>query len=413
MAKMTVADIDVTGKKVLMRCDFNVPLDETGVISSDDRILKALPSIRTVLDGGGSLILMSHLGRPKGERNLAMSLAPVARRLSDLLDQEVVFVSDCVGPDVRAKALALKKGDVLLLENLRFHKQETVKDKEAAADDQLRGAKDAFARDIAELADVYVCEAFGTAHRDNASMLTVPRMMAGKPRVAGLLIEKEIKFLSDTIGNPERPFVAVLGGAKVSGKIRVIENLLDKVDAIIIGGGMAYTFFKAQGRSIGKSICEEAFVGQANGLLERAKESGCEVLLPIDTVIAQEFKANAEHRVISGDIDEAWEGVDIGPLSRARFAKKLQDAKTIVWNGPMGVFELEPFDAGTKAVAEAVARATAGGARTIVGGGDSASALRQMGLADQVSHISTGGGASLELLAGKRFKCLDILDEKE
>ena len=413
MAKKTVADIDVTGKKVLMRCDFNVPLDDTGAITSDDRILKALPSIRTVLDGGGSLILMSHLGRPQGERKVAMSLTPVARRLSDLLGQEVVFASDCVGPDVREKASALQKGDVLLLENLRFHKQETIKDREAAADDQLRRAKDAFARDIAALADAYVCEAFGTAHRDHASMFTVPQMMAGKPRVAGLLLEKEIKFLSDTIAHPERPFVAVLGGAKVSGKIRVIENLLDKVDSIIIGGGMAYTFFKAQGRSIGKSLCEEAFVGQANGLLEKAREAGCEVLLPVDTVIAKDFKAHAEHRVVSGDFDAGWEGLDIGPESRVLFAERLQAARTIVWNGPMGVFELEPFDAGTKAVAQAVAQATASGARTIVGGGDSASALKQMGLADQVSHISTGGGASLELLEGKRFKCLDLLDEKE
>ncbi|MCH8194165.1 MAG: phosphoglycerate kinase, partial [Planctomycetes bacterium] len=301
MAKMTVADIDVTGKKVLMRCDFNVPLDETGVISSDDRILKALPSIRTVLDGGGSLILMSHLGRPKGERNLAMSLAPVARRLSDLLDQEVVFVSDCVGPDVRAKALALKKGDVLLLENLRFHKQETVKDKEAAADDQLRGAKDAFARDIAELADVYVCEAFGTAHRDNASMLTVPRMMAGKPRVAGLLIEKEIKFLSDTIGNPERPFVAVLGGAKVSDKIGVIENMLDKCDAILIGGAMMYTFAAAQGRQVGNSLVDPDSYDMARSLVLKG---GRKLRLPVDCVAAKRIEEGIDTQVCTDAIPE-------------------------------------------------------------------------------------------------------------
>ncbi len=413
MAKKTVADIDVNGKKVLMRCDFNVPLDENCKITSDDRIVKALPTIKAILDGAGSLILMSHLGRPQGQVNDKMSLAPVAKRLSELLSFDVTFASDCIGPEAREKTSALQSGQVLLLENRRFHKQETIKDKAAKENTELRQAKDDFAKQLAEGADIYVCDAFGTAHRDNASMYTVPCMMAGKPRVAGFLIEKELKFLGETLKQPERPFAAILGGAKVSDKLAVIENLIDKVDCIIIGGAMAYTFFKAQGLTIGKSLCEDDFLDKAGQLLEQAKEGGCEVVLPPDSVIAQEFKANAENRVVTGDIEAGWQGLDIGPDSCALFADKLKSAKTVVWNGPMGVFEMEPFDAGTKAVAQAVAQATAQGARSIIGGGDSASAIKQMGLADQVSHISTGGGASLELLEGKSFKCLEILDEKD
>ncbi|MCD6392971.1 MAG: phosphoglycerate kinase, partial [Planctomycetes bacterium] len=307
---------------------------------------------------------------------------------------------------------ALQPGDVMLLQNLRFHKAETIKDAAAAEDAQLRAAKDDFAKEIAALADVYVVDAFGTAHRDNASMYTVPVMMEGKPRVSGFLIEKEMKFLGETVENPEKPFVAILGGAKVSDKIAVIENLLRKVDRILIGGAMAYTFFKAQGRQVGKSLCEDDFIDKAAELLDQAAEIGCEIVLPVDTVVAKEFKANAENKVVTGDIDEDWEGLDIGPESSRLFAEKLADAKTIVWNGPMGVFELEPFDEGTKAVAEAVAGATSRGARSIIGGGDSASAIVNMGLEDKVSHISTGGGASLEFLEGKKFKCLAILDEK-
>ena len=412
MAKKTVADIDVNGKKVLMRCDFNVPLDEGGSITSDARITKVLPTIKHILDGGGSLILMSHLGRPKGRRDEKLSLAPVAARLGELLGKDIVFADDCIGDDVAAKANALGAGDCMLLENLRFHKEETIKDKVAKDDAQLRAAKDDFAKQIAALGDVYVDDAFGTAHRDNASMYTVPMMMEGKDRVSGFLIEKELKFLGETVSQPERPFVAILGGAKVSDKIGVIENLLQKVDRILIGGAMAYTFFKAQGIEVGISLCEDDFVDKASELLELAKDAGCEMVLPVDTVIAQEFKANAENKVVSGNIPAEWEGLDIGPESRKLFVDKLAGAKTVVWNGPMGVFELEPFDEGTKAVALAVADVTSKGARSVIGGGDSAAAIVNMGLEEKVSHISTGGGASLEFLEGKKFKCLAILDEK-
>ena len=412
MAKKTVADIDVNGKTVLMRCDFNVPLDEDCNITSDDRIVKALPTIKKILEGSGALILMSHLGRPKGEPDPKMSLAPVAKRLSELLDQEVVFAADCIGDETKAKAEALKGGDCMLLENLRFHKEETIKDKAAKEDEQLRQAKDGFAQELADLADIYVDDAFGTAHRDNASMYTVPQLMEGKPRVIGYLIEKELKFLGETLKNPERPFVAILGGAKVSDKIGVIENLIDKVDRIIIGGAMAYTFLKGRGKSIGKSLCEDDFIDKGQELLEQAAEADCEVLLPADHVVVRELKPNAPHRIAVGDIDAGYLAVDLGPLAMETFAEKVADAKTIVWNGPMGVFEIKPFDEGTKAIATAVAKATENGAKTIIGGGDSASAIKQMGLEDQVSHISTGGGASLEFLEGKKFVCLEILDEK-
>jgi len=412
MAKKTVADIDVQGKRILMRCDFNVPLDDNCEITSDDRIVKALPTIEKILAGGGALILMSHLGRPKGQRNEKMSLAPVAKRLSELLDREVVFADDCIGDGTKAKAQALKSGECMLLENLRFHKEETIKDKAAKEDAQLRQAKDNFARELADLADIYVDDAFGTAHRDNASMYTVPSVMEGKPRVIGFLIEKELKFLGRTLSNPERPFIAILGGAKVSDKIGVIENLLDKVDCILIGGAMAYTFFKAQGREVGKSLCEDDFLDKASELLEQAKDLGCEIVLPVDNVVAREFKAGAENKIVSGDIEAGWEGLDIGPQTRKLFAEKLAGVQTIVWNGPMGVFELPPFDEGTKAVALAVAEATSKGARSIIGGGDSASAVEKLGLEERISHISTGGGASLEFLEGKKFKCLEILDEK-
>jgi len=412
MAKKTVADIDVKGKKVLMRCDFNVPLDENCNITSDDRIVKALPTIKHILNGGGALILMSHLGRPKGQPDDKFSLRPVAKRLSELLGQEVVFAEDCVGPDPQAKAAALKPGGCLLLENLRFHKEETIKDKAAKEDAQLRQAKDEFAKELAAMADVYVDDAFGTAHRDNASMYTVPAVMEGKPRVSGFLIEKELRFLGDTLKDPERPFVAILGGAKVSDKIGVIENLIHKVDTIVIGGAMAYTFFKAQGKQIGSSLCEDDFLDKATDLLEQAKEAGCEVVLPVDSVAAQEVKAGAANKVVGEDVDAGWLGLDIGPESQKLFADKVANAKTVVWNGPMGVFEMEPFDEGTKAVALAVAAATDNGAKSIIGGGDSASAVTKLGLEDRISHISTGGGASLEFLEGKKFVCLEILDEK-
>jgi len=412
MAKKTVGDLELQGKKVLMRCDFNVPLDDNRHITNDDRITKALPSIKTVLQAGGSAILMSHLGRPKGKRDESLSLSPVAQRLSELLDQEVVFAKDCIGEEVEEKASKLQPGQCMLLENLRFHKEETIKDKAAKEDAQLRQAKDDFAKKLASVADVYADNAFGTAHRDNASMYTVPQMMESKPRVIGSLIEKELKFLGQAVSNPQRPFVAILGGAKVSDKIGVIENLLEKVDIILIGGAMAYTFFKAQGRNVGDSLCEDDFVDKAAELLERAKDLGSQIVLPVDTVAAAQIKGGAEGKVVTGDIEKGFQGVDIGPETRKLFAEKLRNAKTIVWNGPMGVFEVEPFDEGTKAVAQAVAQATDGGATSVIGGGDSASAVAKLGLVDRISHISTGGGASLSFLEGKTFKTLEILDEK-
>jgi len=409
MAKKTIGDVNVKEKKVLMRVDFNVPLDENRNITSDDRIVKAMPTIKNVLERGGALILMSHLGRPEGKRDEKFSLAPVAKRLSELLGKKVIFANDCIGADVKAKAKTLKSGECMLLENLRFRKEETIKDKAAKEDAQLREAKDNFAKKLADLADVYVDDAFGTAHRDNASMYTVPMMMKSKPRVIGFLVEKELKFLGETISNPEKPFVAILGGAKVSDKLGVIENLLNKVDCILIGGAMAYTFFKAQGRTVGGSLCEDDFISKAKELLEKA---GKKIVLPVDTVVAQEFKAGAKNKVVSGNIEAGWQGMDIGPASRKVFAEKIAGARTIVWNGPMGVFEMPPFDEGTKAVALAVAKATEKGARSVIGGGDSASAVEKLGLEDKISHISTGGGASLEFLEGKKFVCIEILDEK-
>ena len=412
MAKKTVADIDVRNKKVLMRCDFNVPLDDNCNITSDDRIVKALPTIKHILDGGGALILMSPLGRPAGEPDPKFSLAPVAARLSQLIGQDVVFAKDCIGKETAAKAKALKSGQCMLLENLRFHKEETIKDKAAKEDAQLRRAKDDFAKALAGMADIYVDDAFGTAHRDNASMYTVPVVMKGKPRVIGFLIEKELKYLGDTLRDPERPFVAILGGAKVSDKIGVIENLIGKVDRIIIGGAMAYTFPKGNGKSIGQSLCENDFIDEGQRLLRQAADAGCEVILPVDHHIVRQLKPGVRYRTAVGDIDAGYRAVDIGAMAVEEFTAKIVDAKTIVWNGPMGVFEIPPFDGGTKAVAQAVVKATRAGARSIIGGGDSASAIESLGLADQVSHVSTGGGASLEFLEGKPFVCLTVLDEK-
>ncbi len=412
MAKKTVADIDVKGKKVLMRVDFNVPQDDNGNITSDDRIVKALPTVKNVLDRGGSLILMSHLGRPEGKRDEAYTLKPVAERLSQLLGRPVIFANDCVGPDANSKADALKPGDVLLLENLRFYKEETIKDKAAKEDVQLREAKDNFARQLGAMADIYVDDAFGTAHRDNASMYTVPMVMEGKPRVTGFLVEKELRFLGDTIRNPDRPFVAILGGAKVSDKLGVIENLISKVNRIIIGGAMAYTFLKTRGKAIGDSRVEDDFLDKAQELLDHAADANCEVLLPPDHAVVRKLEPGAEHRIAVGDIDPGWQAVDIGPMAAREFAAKIVDARTIVWNGPMGVFEIPPFDQGTKAIAQAVAQATEKGAKSVIGGGDSASAIQQLGLEDKISHISTGGGASLEFLEGKKFKAIEILDDK-
>jgi len=399
VAKKTIADIDVKGKRVFMRVDFNVPLDGDQNITNDRRIQMALPSINKALKGGGRLVLASHLGRPKGGRDDKYSLAPAAKRLGELINQEVKLAPDCIGPDVSAMVEKLQEGQAILLENLRFHEGEKKNTPE-------------FTSQLAQLADVYVNDAFGTCHREHASMYGVPSILGPGKRVCGFLVEKELKYLGETLAKPQHPFVAILGGAKVSDKINVIENLIAKVDRILIGGGMAYTFFKAQGYEIGNSICEADKLDIALKLLTSAKEKGCELVLPVDNIAAKEFKANAESKVTSGDIPENWEGLDIGPDTQKLFSEKIADAKTIVWNGPMGVFEMEPFDIGTKVIAQAIADATDNGAISIIGGGDSAAAVELLGLGDKMSHISTGGGASLEFLEGKNFACIDILDAK-
>ena len=394
MAKKTVADVNVQGKKVLMRVDFNVPI-EGGKITDDRRIVQALPTIKDVVGRGGRLILMSHLGRPKGGPEAKYSLKPTAERLSQLLGKPVKFAEDCIGPAVEQLAGAMKDGDVLLLENLRFHKEEEKNDPN-------------FARQLAKLGDVYVNDAFGTAHREHASTFGAAQAMAGKPRVIGQLIQKELKFLGEAISNPKHPFVAILGGAKVSDKINVIEQLLGKADVLLIGGAMAYTFFLAQGKGVGKSLVERDKVELAKGLLAKA---GGKIRLPVDNVISDKMTDDAQTKVVEGDIPAEMEGYDIGPKTRALYKAEIAKAKTIVWNGPMGVFEKKPFAAGTKAVAEAVAEATSkNGAVTIIGGGDSAAAIEQMGLSSKVSHVSTGGGASLEFLENGHFSTLDILD---
>ncbi len=408
MAKKTVDSVNFSGKRVLMRADFNVPLDDDRNITDDRRIQAAMPTIRKILDSGGRLILMSHLGRPEGAPDDMYSLAPVARRLSEILKQDVKMAPDCVGPEVRRMAESLKDGQCLLLENLRFHEEETIKDKKAKEDASLRNRKDDFARSLAEIADVYVNDAFGTCHRDNASMLTVPQQMEGKPRVVGYLIQKELKFLGDTVREPKRPFVAILGGAKVSDKLGVIENLLRKCDRILIGGAMAYTFLEADGIGVGESRIEKDFILEAQRLLE---EAGDRIQLPEDSVVATELKPGALYQTVAGEIPSGRMGVDIGPSAIKIYSRIIASAGTIVWNGPMGVFEIPPFDKGTMAIAEAVARATDKGAVSVIGGGDSAAAVEKAGLADRMSHISTGGGASLEFLEGKKFAPLEVLDD--
>jgi len=394
MSKKTMANVDVRGKKVLMRVDFNVPL-EGSKITDDRRIVQALPTIKDIIGRGGRLILMSHLGRPKGGPEPKFSLKPCADRLTQLLGKGVKFADDCIGPAVEQQAAGLKDGDVLLLENLRFHKEEEKNDPN-------------FAKQLAKLGDVYVNDAFGTAHREHASTFGTPQAMAGKPRVIGQLIQKELKFLGDAIAKPARPFVAVLGGAKVSDKINVIEQLLSKCDTLLIGGAMAYTFFLAQGKGVGKSLVERDKVELAKGLLAKA---GTKIKLPVDNVISNQMTDDAKTQVVEGDIPADMEGFDIGPKTQKLYAAEIAKAKTIVWNGPMGVFEKKPFAAGTRAIAQAIAGATAkNGAVSIIGGGDSAAAVEQMGLSDKVSHVSTGGGASLEFLENGHFSTLDILD---
>jgi phosphoglycerate kinase len=394
MASKTVADVDVKGKKVLMRVDFNVPLDGS-TITDDRRITQALPTIKSVIDRGGRLILMSHLGRPKGGPEAKYSLKPCADHLSKLLGKKVTFTSDCIGNEVEQAVGAMKDGDVVLLENLRFHKQEEKNDPN-------------FAQQIAKLGDVYVNDAFGTAHREHASTFGVPQLMQGKPRVIGFLIQKELKFLGEAITKPKRPFVAILGGAKVSDKINVIEQLLGKADTLLIGGAMAYTFFLAQGKKVGKSLVETDKVDLAKGLLEKARGK---IKLPVDNIISDKMSDDAVTSIVEGNIPDELEGFDIGPKTQKLYAEEIGKAKTVIWNGPMGVFEKKPFQSGTKGVAEAVASATEkSGAVTIIGGGDSAAAIEEFGLSDKVSHVSTGGGASLEFLEKGHFATLDILD---
>lgn len=394
MAKKSIDQIDVAGKTVLMRVDFNVPLDKSLAITDDRRIQMALPSIKSVIDRGGKLILMSHLGRPEGNGyEEKFSLAPAATRLGELLGKSVAMAKDTVDEDAQAKAAALTDGDVLVLENLRFNAGE-------------KKGCDEFAGKLAAMADAYCNDAFGTCHRTDASMVAVPRAMEGKPRVVGHLVAKEIQYLSDAIGNPGRPFVAILGGAKVSDKINVINNLLGICDAVLIGGAMAYTFSLAKGGSVGKSLVESDKVELAGELIAKG---GDKLHLPVDTHCGDDFNGNCNKQVVAaGEIPEGWEGLDIGPETAKKYAEVIASAKTVVWNGPMGVFEMPPFDEGTKAVAQAVADSDS---TSIIGGGDSAAACDQLGFADKVSHVSTGGGASLAMLEGKAFAAVDLLDE--
>ena len=397
MAKKTIADLDLAGKKVLMRCDFNVPLDDAKNVTDDRRVRMALPTIQHVLDHGGSVIVMSHLGRPKGAPNPAYSLKPAADTLGELLGKPVALAADTAGDDAAAKAGALEPGGVLVLENVRFNAGES------------KGDDPAYNSALAALGDVYCNNAFGTCHRTQASMYAVPKAMkdAGKPAVVGFLVEKEIKYLADTLANPDRPFVAILGGAKVSDKINVIDNLLGICDQVLIGGAMAYTFSLAEGGKVGGSLVEPDKVDLAKSLIEKG---GDKLVLPVDTHAGDDFSGDCNKQVVkSGEIPDGFEGLDIGPETAAMYADLVKNAKTVIWNGPMGVFEMPPFDAGTKAVAQAIAD---GDATSIIGGGDSAAAVEQLGFADQVSHVSTGGGASLEMLEGKSFASVELLDDK-
>jgi len=390
--KLGIQDLDVTGKRVLMRVDFNVPLED-GSITDDARIRKAVPSIQHVIDNGGKLVLMSHLGRPKGKVKEDCRLAPCAARLSELLGKEVKAAPDCIGPEVEAMVEAMEPGDVVLLENLRFHPEE--EDNEAS-----------FAAALAKLGDVYVSDAFGAVHRAHASIEGVTHHLEA---AAGFLLQKEIEYLGGALADPKRPFVTILGGAKVEDKIKVIDNLLEKVDVLIIGGGMAYTFLKAQGQAIGASKLEEESLDYAKSLLEAAKEKGVDIVLPLDNVVADDFAETANTDVVEGDIEDGWMGLDVGPQTTEAFVAKLRDAGTVVWNGPAGVFEWCPFRKGTKAIAEALAESSA---TTIVGGGDTAAAIDLFGLEDKMSHVSTGGGASLEFLEGKELPGIAALTDK-
>jgi phosphoglycerate kinase len=393
MRKKTIEDIDVEGKKVLVRVDFNVPLDEKGNITDDTRIRAALPTINYLIERGAIVILVSHLGRPKGKVQERLRMDPIAQRLAELLDKEVIKTDDCIGDEPKQAIEDMREGDVLLLENVRFYPGEEANDPE-------------FSKQLAELADVYVNDAFGTAHRAHASTVGVAEFL---PAVSGFLMKKELEYLGKALENPERPFVSILGGAKVSDKIGVIKNLLTKVNYLLIGGGMAFTFLKAKGLEIGRSLLEEDKLSLAGELIKEAEDKGVKLLLPVDVVVAPELKPDAPYkRVKVEEIPPDWMGVDIGKETVEEFSNIIKQAKTVVWNGPMGVFEMEPFAAGTKGIASALAES---GAVTIIGGGDSAAAVEQLGYADKMTHISTGGGASLEFLEGRELPGVKALND--
>ena len=398
MNKLTIQDLDLRGKRLFIRVDFNVPLKD-GAVTDDTRIRETLPTLKLAIEKGGRLVLASHLGRPKGGPDPKYSLKPAAKKLEELLGKPAAFASDCVGPDAEAKSKALQDGDVLVLENVRFHPEEEKND-------------EAFSKQLAALCDgVFVCDAFGSAHRAHASVVGITKFV--KQAAAGLLMEKEIAYIGKAISNPTRPFVAILGGAKVSDKIEVVENLMKIADAMLIGGGMAYTFLKAQGLSIGKSLVEQDKIDLARKILAHAKQKNFKLLLPVDHVVAPEFKADAPSTIVdAGTTPDGQMGLDIGPKTIEMYKAEIAKAKTIVWNGPMGVFEMPAFAKGTLEIAKAVAAATTAGATSIVGGGDSVAAVHQSGVAKQISHISTGGGASLEYLGGRKLPGVEALTNK-
>lgn len=415
MPKKSVADLPLRGKRVLIRADLNVPLDAGQHITDDRRITQFLPTLQHVLDAGGRAIVMSHLGRPTGkpEEDARLSLRPVAERIEKLIGRPCAFAPDCVGAEASAAAAALKDGEVLLLENLRFHKAEDIIDKaKKNPDGKLTPEQDAkrveFGRQLSSLGDLYVNDAFGTCHRKHVSMYDVPQLLPKGSRAIGFLVEKELKYLGQALDRPKHPFVAVLGGAKVSDKIGVIRALLKKVDHVLIGGAMTYTFWAAQDKSVGRSLCERDKLDLARELIA---EAGAKLMLPTDSVAATELKAGVATRVIDGELPPELMGLDIGPKTVESYRMVLADAGTIVWNGPMGAFETEPYDAGTVAVAEIIAAATVRGAISVIGGGDSAAAVEAAGLADKMTHISTGGGASLEFLEGRKFGPVEVIDE--
>ncbi len=397
MAKLTIDKLELAGKRVLVRVDFNVPLNSELNVTDDTRIRAALPTIKKIIDSGGKTILMSHLGRPKGEISESMRLKPAAQRLAELLGTDVKILDNCIGEEVEKAVNNMSNGDVVVLENLRFHKGETKNDPE-------------FAKKLARLGDVYVNDAFGSAHRAHASTEGVTKHF--NQCAAGYLIQKELKYLGGAIENPKRPFVAILGGAKISGKIDVIDNLIGTVNSLLIGGGMAYTFFKAQGLSIGKSLLEEDKIDVAKKVMEKAKKNNVEILLPVDNIIAQKISDDAETKTTdTAEVPEGWLGVDIGPKTITKFEDVISNANTVVWNGPMGIFEQEKFSNGTMAIAKTLANRTETGAISVVGGGDSVAALAKASLTNKITHVSTGGGASLEFLGGLKLPGIHALTD--